>query len=109
EEVPAAHGALAAGDREGDYDPVAGLDALHPRARLDDLAHELVPEDVAALHGRHEAVVQMEIGAADRGGCDPDDRVPRVEDLGIGDVLDLDRPLAFPAGRFHRASPCLCV
>ena len=36
-------------------------------ADLDDLAHELVAEDVAALHGRDEAVVEVQVGAADRG------------------------------------------
>ena len=33
---------------------------------LDDFAHELVAEDVALLHRRHEAVVEVQVRAADR-------------------------------------------
>ena len=39
-------------------------------ADLDDLAHELVAEDVALLHRRDVAVVQVQVGAADRGRRD---------------------------------------
>ena len=67
------------------------LDAL---ACLDHLAHELVAEDVALLHGRHVAVVQVEVGAADRGRADLHDRVAVVQDLGVGDLLDLHRVAA---------------
>jgi hypothetical protein len=40
-------------------------------ALLDDLAHELVAEDVAALHRRDEAVVEVQVRAADRRAGDP--------------------------------------
>jgi hypothetical protein len=46
-----------------------------------------VAEDIALLHRRHEVVVEVEIGAADRRGRDFDDRVPSIDDLGIGDVV----------------------
>ena len=65
----------AAGDREGHDDAVADLQVRHRRPDLDDLAHELVAEDVALLHRRDEAVVEVQIGAADRGRGDLHDRV----------------------------------
>ncbi len=39
----------------------------HVRPDLDDLAHELVTQDVALLHRRHVAVDQVEVRPADRG------------------------------------------
>src|SRR5262249_12991574 len=68
---------------------------------LDDLAHRLVADDVALLHGRHEAVVQVQVAAADGGRGDPDDAVGRVGDLRVGDVIDADVAGAVPAYRFH--------
>jgi hypothetical protein len=56
----------AAGDGKGDDDAVADLQVFHARADFDDLAHEFVADDVAFFHRRHEAVVEMKIGAADR-------------------------------------------
>ena len=73
--LPAALVAAAAGDREGDDHPVARLDLLDRLAGLDDLAHEFMAEDVARLHRRDEAVVEVQVGAADRRRGDPDDRV----------------------------------
>src|SRR3954467_381514 len=93
--------AVAARDREGDDDAVADLQAGHITAGLDDLAHELVAEDVALLHRRDVPVVEVQVGAADRGRADLDDRVAPVEDLGVRDVLDLDRVAAGPDCRAH--------
>jgi len=55
-------------DGEWDDDAVAHRQrrAVDPGAHLDDLAHELVAEDVAVLHRRHVAVDQMQVRAADR-------------------------------------------
>ena len=63
---------------------------------LHDLAHELVAEDVAALHGGHEAVVEMQVGAADGAGGDLDDGVARMLDLRVGDRVAADVVLAVP-------------
>jgi hypothetical protein len=52
---------------------------------LDDLTHRLMAENVALLHGRHVAVVEVQVGAADGGGCDLYDDVGRVNDFRIGD------------------------
>ena len=53
--------ALAADDGEGDHHPVADLQLLVVVPDLDDLAHELVAEDVALAHGRDVAVVQVQV------------------------------------------------
>ena len=58
--------AVAAGDGKGHHDAVAYLQLLHIRPDLDDFAHELVPHDVARLHGGDESVVKVQVGAADR-------------------------------------------
>jgi hypothetical protein len=41
-------------------------EVLDAAAGLDDLAHELVAEDVALLHRRDVAVVEVQVRAADR-------------------------------------------
>ena len=72
--------ALAAADRERDDDAVADLELLVLGADLDHLAHELVADDVARLHAGHEAVVEVQVGAADRAAGGLDDGVARVLD-----------------------------
>ena len=94
--------AVAAGDRERHDHAVADLQVLDLRADLDDLAHELVAEDVALLHRRDEAVVEVQVRAADRRRGDPDDRVARVQDLRVGHV-------ARPARLLCRSSSCALI
>ena len=88
----------------GHDDAVALLQLLDVLADLDDHAHRLVAEDVARLHRRHVAVVEVQVGAADAGGRDLDDRVARVLDLRVGDGVDADVALAVPAEGSHGAS-----
>src|SRR5262249_5596098 len=88
---------------------VADLQVLDRAAELHDLAHELVAEDVAALHRRHEAVVEVEIRAADRRRGDPHDRVARVEDPRVRDLLDADLALAHPEVGLHGDTPLTAV
>src|SRR5262249_3619993 len=103
-ELLTAKPALAASDGEGDHDAVALAKLAHLRADLDDLAHEFVAEDIPLLHGRNVAVVEMQIGAADGGRRDPQDRIARVENLGVRDPVDLNVSLAFPAHCSHDRS-----
>jgi hypothetical protein len=55
--------ALAAGHLERHDDAVADLQPLAGGlgAHLDNLAHRLMPHDVAGAHGRHEAVHQVQV------------------------------------------------
>jgi hypothetical protein len=93
--------AVAAGNGKRDDDPVADLEVRDALTHLHDLAHELVTEDVALLHRRHEAVVKVQVRAADRGTRDTNDGVARAEDLRVRDVLNFDALLAHPAVGFH--------
>ena len=79
-----AHEALAARDVERDDDAVADGERRDVGADGDDDAHRLVAEDVAAVEERAEQFVQVQVGAADRGRGDPDDRIGRLLDDRIG-------------------------
>ena len=96
--------AAAAGNRERHDDAIADFEVAVLATDLDDLAHELVAEDVALLHRRDIAAVDVEIGSTDRGCSDFHDRVARVQQLGIRDVLDADIFFAVVADGFHRRS-----
>src|SRR3569623_2982909 len=100
-----AHRALAAGDGEGDHHAVAHLQLLHPAAELDDLAHELVSQDFPLLHRGDEPVVKMQVGPANGGRRDLQDRVAVVQDAGGRHRLDADLLLTLPAVRIHFRSP----
>ena len=63
-------------------------------ADLDDRADGLVPEDRAGLHLGDVALEDVQIGAADRGRVDPDDRVRRLENRRVGHGLP--GPLPWP-------------
>jgi hypothetical protein len=100
--------AAPTGDRERDDHAVADFKVVHAGARLDDLAHELVTEDVAFLHRRDVAVVEVQVGAADGRRSDFDDGVARVENLRLGHVLDPHVVFAEPAKSFHLCLPDSC-
>ena len=94
--------AVAARDRKRHNHLVAHrqfvADAL---AHLDHFAHELVAQNVAALHRGNEAVVQVQVAAANGGRGDFDDRVTGVQDLGVGNLGHAHIVFAVPAKRFH--------
>jgi hypothetical protein len=96
--------ARAAGNRERHDHAVALFEVRHGAADFDDLAHRLVAEDVALLHRRHEPVEEVQVGAADAAGGDPDDRIAGVLDLGVGNGVDANVASAVPTQGFHRGS-----
>jgi hypothetical protein len=97
--------AVAAKDRERNDDPVARLELLVLGADFHHLAHELVAYDVAGLHAWHEAVVEMQIGTANRAARHLDDGVARVLDLRIRNSVATDVLFPVPAQRSHPRSP----
>ena len=103
-EAVAAEEAFAAGDRERHDDPVAHFQIADAAADLDDLAHRFMAEHVAALHRGNHAVIDVEVGTADRAGGDFDDRVAGVLDLRVGHALAANVMLAVPSQRFHCGS-----
>jgi hypothetical protein len=68
-------------------------------ADLDDLAHELVAQNVAGLHRRHVTVEQVEVGPADGRRRDLHDGVAAVEDRRVRDPWYRTGPLAAAASR----------
>src|SRR6185369_6091606 len=106
-ELALAEEAAAAGDGEGDDHAVAEREVLDLAAELDDLAHELVAQDVPLLHGGDVAVVEVEVRAADRGRGDADDGVAPVQDRRVGDVFYPDVVFTVPTECFHDRSPGL--
>jgi hypothetical protein len=107
-ELLVAHPAVAAGDVERDHHAVARPDVRHLGADLLDDPHRLVAEDVARVDEHAEHLVEVEVGAADRGRGDADDRVGRFPDRRIGHLLDADVALAVERQRLH-ALPLVVV
>ena len=89
--------------RNGRDDEVAGLDRAHVGADCLDDADELVPHPPAGLARLHR-LVRPEIAAADRGAGDADERVGRLDEVGVGDVLDPDVAGAVHDGCAHPAA-----
>src|SRR5690606_4379678 len=58
-------------------------------------------EDVAWLHRRDIAIVEVQIRSADCGRGDAHDRIARVEDLGSVNGFVAHVMLAVPGDRFH--------
>jgi hypothetical protein len=88
---------LPAANGEGHHDPVTNLEVCDLGSQLDHLAHVLMAEDVAALHGRLIAVKKMEVRAADGTRGDLDDGVAGMLDLRIRNRVNLDVAFSVPA------------
>jgi hypothetical protein len=78
---------LAARADAGHEEPVARPDPADVIAGLHDGAHGLVAQDPAGRHLRYVAGQDVQVGAADGGGVDPDDDVALVADLRVGDFF----------------------
>ena len=89
--------ALATADGERHHYPVPDLEVGDLGPERHDLAHVLVAEDVAGLHGGLVAIQQVKVRPADRAGGYFDDRIARVLDLGIRDGVDTDIAFTVPA------------
>ncbi len=103
-EMLVAEEAAATGDGEGHHDAIALFQVVHRRTGFDDLPHELVTDDIAFLHTTHQAIVKVQVGTTDRGRGDLDDRVTRLQDPGIVDVIDANVVRAVPSQCFHGES-----
>ena len=72
-----------------------------PEPEFDDFAHHFMAENVAFLHRHDDAVVKVQIRAADRGGGDFDNGIARVEKLRIGNFFDPHVMFSVPDNCFH--------
>jgi hypothetical protein len=96
-----AHVAVAAGHLERDHHAVAGRDLGDLAAHLLDDAYRLVPQHVALSHERAHHLVEVQVRAADRRRGDANDRVRRLLDLGVRDLVDPNVALSVPSRCLH--------
>src|SRR5688572_20400967 len=101
EHLAPARETAAASNRKCHDDSVAFAQVSDLTAGLDDFTHEFVTQDVTGFHCGDEAVIQMQIGAADGSRCDSNDRVFLIQYLGIWHLLDPDVPEAIPNSCSH--------
>jgi hypothetical protein len=107
-EVPAAAvvAGAAAQQHRGQHYPVAVAEVADVGADLLDHADGFVAEDLARLHARHGAPDEVQVGAADRGGGDPNDGIGRLLDLRFGDGLEADISNVVPHDCLHGLPLC---
>jgi hypothetical protein len=82
-----AHPAAAAGDLEGHDHPITGTDLSDVPTDLEHDADRLVAQYVTHAHEGAHGLIQVEIGPADVGTGDLDDRVVRLLDHRVGDLF----------------------
>src|SRR2546423_4956357 len=96
--------ALAARNRKRHNHTIPDFDLFYFLTDFDHFAHELVAENVTALHRWHESVEQMKIGSTDCRRRDTYDGVTVVENLWVRHVFDFDVFRALPAVCSHLSS-----
>src|SRR4051794_13065463 len=92
----------AATDGERDDDAVADFEIADVLAHFDYLAHKFVAQNVALFHPGDVAVVDMEIGPADRRGRRFDESVALVQELRLRNIFHAYVMRAVPAECLHR-------
>jgi hypothetical protein len=93
---------VATGDGEGHHDPVADRQLRDLIAHRHDDAHRFVAQDVAPVDERPEQLIQVQVGAADRGRGDLHDCVGRCLDARVGYLVDTQLASALPGQCLHR-------
>ena len=96
-----AHEAMSARDVERHDDAIADREIVDPRADGLDDAHRLVAEHVTGVEKRPHHLVEVQVRAAQAGRGDADDRVGRLLDGRVGDVVDADVAPAMPGQCLH--------
>ncbi|BEL06014.1 hypothetical protein Q0Z83_042050 [Actinoplanes sichuanensis] len=85
--------------------PVAGGQAGHATAGLDDGADRFVTEDPTGRHLRHVPAQDVQVGTANRDGIDPNHRVTWLLDDRIGDFRPGSDPRSAAYQSLHGAFP----
>jgi hypothetical protein len=98
----------ATGDRKGHDYSVAHRQISDPGTNLDDVSHELMTQDVALLHGRYVAVVEVQIRATDSSRGDLDNGIALIQDHRIRNVSDLDGITPHPTSGTHGELLSVC-
>lgn len=91
-------------DGERNNDAISLFQGIYVLACLDNDSHWFMTHHVAGLHGGHEAIIQMQDRATDRGRGDFDGDVRWICDHGIGNVINTQVTCAVPANSLHLGS-----
>jgi hypothetical protein len=92
---------VATADVERQDDAVTRLEFGDVAPDLLDYPHRFVSKDVPRVDERSHHLVEVQVGAADSGRRDPNDRVVRLLDDWVRNLFDPNVPLALPRKRFH--------
>jgi hypothetical protein len=110
----AAEEAVAARNREWHDHTIAHAEVAHPGPSRFNDPHEFMAKDVAVLHARHLAAIQMQVRSADRRRGYAQDDVVGLDQGRVGHVFDADIECAVVGKRLHaspfrRRSPVECL
>ena len=89
------------GDSYFHAEEIAFLQILDARTYFDDLAHKFVPDDVALFHRGDVAIIKVYIGTTDRRSRNFDNGITRIDQHGVGHVVDPYLVSTIPAECFH--------
>lgn len=101
-ELVLAEEAVAAGNLEGNNVALADLGLLDLWTDLLDNTAELVAEDVALVHLHDGTVEEVKVRAADGGAGDLEDDIGGLDNLGLGNLDNLDLLGALPDEGLHK-------
>src|SRR5690606_36994371 len=91
----------AARDAERHHHAIAHFQFGNGGAEVHHFSHRFMTDDISFFHGRHEAVIKMQIRATNGRRGNSNNRVPRVLNLGIRDVFYAYIANAVPTEGFH--------
>src|SRR5829696_8726717 len=93
--------ALTTGNRERNHNSIPRGEVLHLIAHFHHFSHKLMTEDISFFHCGDISIIQVQVRATDRCGGDTNNRVTRVQDLRIRNLLNSYVYNAIPTNRLH--------
>src|ERR1700733_7705676 len=94
--------ALTASDDERYHNSISFFKLSDRATHLDNDAHRLMAKHIPLLHSHHKTIIKMKIRPANRGRSDPDNRVGRFLNLGIGNCINSHVVFAVPTKCSHK-------
>src|SRR5918993_2859843 len=97
---------MAARNGKRDHHSIAHAELFHFPPHFHYFTHEFMPHDVALFHRGHEAVIEVQIGPANRRRRNFDDGIALIENYGIRHINHLHMSFSIPTISFHRSPSC---
>src|SRR5690348_16706312 len=97
--------AFATGDCERNDDPIPGPELADSAADLDNFPHRFVTQHVTALHAGNDAIVDVQVGAADGATGDTDYGITGVLNCWVRHRLAPHVAFAMPRSAFINIVP----